>query len=396
MPGTAAGRRVLISGGGIAGLTLGILLKERGWEPLVVERDPAPRAEGYMMDFFGSGWDVAERMGLVEALRAIRYPIERMEFVDRDGRPTITVPISRVTDVLKHKYVYLRRSDLERILYERAVAADVEIRFGTSVEALGAGEHGVEARLSSGEETRFALVFGADGVHSHVRALVFGKEEDYTRYLGGYVAAFHLAHTELDLDSALKLHEETDRTAAFYPLSDDTADATFVFRNPDVGHVPPEQRLPLLREKMNGPGWISARILEEIPASTPVYFDSLTQIRMPTWHRGRVALLGDACGCLTLLAGQGSHMAMADAFALATELQRHDGHEAAFRAYEALMRPAVEAKQAEAARFARIFIPTKKSRPWLRRLATRALFSRLGLRLGMRAFGARSVLEGYA
>jgi 2-polyprenyl-6-methoxyphenol hydroxylase-like FAD-dependent oxidoreductase len=84
---------VLISGGGIAGLTLGILLKEAGFEPLVVEREPRLRTEGYMMDFFGSGWDVAERMGLVPQLRAIHYPIDALEFVGDRGKPYVSVPI---------------------------------------------------------------------------------------------------------------------------------------------------------------------------------------------------------------------------------------------------------------------------------------------------------------
>lgn len=112
----------LISGGGIAGLTLGILLKEAGFEPLVIERDPALRTEGYMMDFFGSGWDVAERMGLVPELRAIHYPIDYFQFVDNRGTPYVSVPIGLISRALGGKYVYLRRSDLEGILYRRAQA----------------------------------------------------------------------------------------------------------------------------------------------------------------------------------------------------------------------------------------------------------------------------------
>ena len=192
------------------------------------------------------------------------------------------------------------------------------------------------------------------------------------------------------------MHEEIDRVAAFYPLGNGAADATFVFRHPDVGRIAPEDRLPLLQKTMAGPGPMSSRVLKEVPASLPVYFNSLTQIRMPRWHRGRVALLGDACGCLTLLAGQGSHMAMGDAYVLANELQRHAGdHVAAFQAYEALMKPAAERKQNEAERFAKIVMPSERSRPWLRRLGTRLMFSRIGLVVGMRMFGAKSVLHGY-
>src|SRR6185312_6251019 len=113
-------RKLLISGGGIAGLTLAIQLKQSGFEPQVIERELGPRSEGYMMDFFGTGWDVAERMGLTGRLRAVRYPIDALEFVDGAGKSWLHVPIARVGRALGGKYVYLRRQDLEAILAERA------------------------------------------------------------------------------------------------------------------------------------------------------------------------------------------------------------------------------------------------------------------------------------
>ncbi|MGB6907834.1 MAG: FAD-dependent monooxygenase, partial [Methyloceanibacter sp.] len=197
----------LISGGGIAGLTLGILLKEAGFEPLIVEREPALRAEGYMMDFFGSGWDVAERMGLVDELRAIHYPIDALEFVDDQGKPFVSVPIDIVRRALGGKYVYLRRSDLEGILYERAQADGVVVRFGSSIAALNQDGDKVDVTFDDGADAPFDLVFGADGVHSKVRTLEFGDEQQFDRFLGAYVAAFHLKHHSFDLDRALKLHE---------------------------------------------------------------------------------------------------------------------------------------------------------------------------------------------
>jgi 2-polyprenyl-6-methoxyphenol hydroxylase-like FAD-dependent oxidoreductase len=117
---------------------------------------------------------------------------------------------------------------------------------------------------------------------------------------------------------------------------------------------------------------------------------------MPHWHQGRVALLGDACGSLTLLAGQGSHMAMAGAYVIARELARHKGDYAAgFAAYQAMLKPEVAKRQKDAAAMARYFIPSKRSRPWLRRLVIKLMFSPTMLPLVFRWFGARSVLEGY-
>jgi 2-polyprenyl-6-methoxyphenol hydroxylase-like FAD-dependent oxidoreductase len=387
---------VLISGAGIAGLTLAVLLKKQGYEPLVVERNKALRAEGYMMDFFGSGWDVAERMGLIDELRAIHYPIDALQFVDSHGKVYASVPIARVSHALGGKYVYLRRSDIEHILYERARAAGIVIRFGSVVTSLRETANAVRATFVDGAEADFALAFGADGVHSGVRRLVFGEERQFERFLGGYVSAFHVKRHKFDIGRALKLHEEPDRVTAFYPLDAQSMDATYVFRHDEV-QVLPEERLAFVRKEFKGAGWIGEAMLKAYRAKEPIYFDSLTQIVMPNWHQGRVALVGDACGCLTLLAGQGSHIAMAGAYVIARELGRHHGDYAgAFAAYEAKLKPAVTKRQEDAATAAHYFIPTQRSRPWLRRLTIKLIFSPLVLPFVFRWFGARSVLEGYA
>jgi len=183
---------VLISGGGIAGLTMGILLQKAGWNPVIVERDPTLRTEGYMMDFWGTGWDVAERIGILDDIRAIHYPIDHLQYVDRDGRPFVSTPIERVRRALNGQYIYLRRSDLEKILFNRASTLGIEVHFGTSIQAINEGSHQIEAKFVDGSSSTFCFICGADGVHSRVRELVFGPENQFTRFLGYYVAAFHL------------------------------------------------------------------------------------------------------------------------------------------------------------------------------------------------------------
>ena len=130
-------KKVLISGGGIAGLTLGILLKENGWDPLVIERDPALRTEGYLLYFFGTGWDVAERIGLAGEIMKIRYPIDSLEYVDQKGLPIFpAIRIDHVRRIFGGKYTFLRRQDLERILFNRSLSAGVPIRFGTTIQSI--------------------------------------------------------------------------------------------------------------------------------------------------------------------------------------------------------------------------------------------------------------------
>jgi 2-polyprenyl-6-methoxyphenol hydroxylase-like FAD-dependent oxidoreductase len=383
--------RILISGGGIAGLTLAIELKRRGFEPLVIEREPGLRAEGYMMDFFGTGWDVAERMGLIERLRAVRYPIDTLEFVDADGKPYVHMPIERMRQALGGNYVYLRRPDLERILAERASELGVVVRYGCSLAAIEDRGNRVHAEFDSGDADDFALAIGADGVNSRLRELGFGPVRQFARFLGLYVGAFHVARGGFAIDRAVKLYEETDRTAFLYPLDAQRLDATYVFRQAAV-QVAQAERLAFLRERYRGAGWIVEDVLRACAADEPIFFDSVTQIVMPNWHKGRLALIGDACGCLTLLAGQGSHMAMADAYLLAEALARESDHQAAFSTYQAFMKPAVDKRQRDAARFAGMFVPSPRSRPWLRRLTIELFFSAAVLRFGLALFGSKSVL----
>ena len=357
----------------------------------MIERESGLRTEGYMMDFFGTGWDVASRMGLVERLRAVRYPIDTLEFVDADGSAYVHMPIERVRRALGDKYVYLRRPDLEAILAERARELGVEMRYATSLAALEDRGDYVHAQFENGGQDDFALAVGADGVHSRLRELVFGPERQFEKFLGLYVAAFHIARGNLPFDRKVKLYQETDRMMFLYPLDEQRLDTTYVFRHTEA-QVAKDRRFEFLREQMRGAGWLMNDALRAYAGEPPIFFDSATQIVMPQWHKGRVALIGDACGCLTLLAGQGSHMAMAGGYILAQELARQSDHGAAFAAYQAFLKPPVDKKQKDAARFAGLFVPSARSHPWLRRLFIRALFSRALIGPGLKFFGADSCL----
>ncbi|MCW5692046.1 MAG: FAD-dependent monooxygenase [Pseudolabrys sp.] len=386
--------RVLISGGGIAGLTCAIELKRNGFTPIVIEKEHGPRAEGYMMDFFGTGWDVAERMGLTEALRKIRYPIDWLAFVDATGKPYCRALVERLRAAHDHRYTYLRRPDLERILLDEARRAKIEIRYSCAIDRLDEHADGVSVTFRDGTRDHAAIVVGADGVHSRVRELVFGPQPQFARFLGLYVVAFHVSRRNFPITDTVKIYEEPNRMAMFYPLDEERMDATYVLRHGEID-VRRTGRLAFLRGELGGAGWIMRDVADAHPGDAPVYFDSATQIDMPQWHRGRVALIGDACGCLTLLAGQGSHMAMAGGYVLARELKRQPTYERAFAAYQAVLKPHVDAKRRQSARYARLFVPQPSSWPWLRRLTIRLLFSKPLMKYGMRLFGARSALADY-
>jgi 2-polyprenyl-6-methoxyphenol hydroxylase-like FAD-dependent oxidoreductase len=390
-------RKVLISGGGIAGLTLGILLKEKGWEPLVIERDPAVRNEGYMMDFFGTGWDVANRMGLLSDIKRVHYPIDYLEYVDRNGDPHFpAVPIDRIRKAFRGKYAYLRRPDLELILFNRALASGVEIRLGTTVQSIKEEKNGLRVTFNDGTTSAFQLLFGADGVHSHVRGLIFGPEPKFARFLGYYVAAFHFPNHVYRIERSVKIYEELDRVVWFYPLDASCMDATYIFRHDNVGHLPHEKRVAFVQEQFVGAGWIAEEVLRRVSASKPIYFDAMEQIVMPDWYKGRIALLGDACGCLTPIAGQGSHMAMAGAYVIAQELERYSGdHLSAFSIYQQFLKPFVEKKQNDAIRLAGQFVPNSRLKLVFRYPLLRVIFSELFMGYFLKSLGSKSILDNY-
>jgi 2-polyprenyl-6-methoxyphenol hydroxylase-like FAD-dependent oxidoreductase len=391
-------KKVLISGAGIAGLTLGILLSEDGWDTLVVEKDPGLRTEGYTMDFFGAAWDVAERLGVIDAVRAAGYPIEYLAYVDREGKPRFPpVPFDRIHRALEgHRYTFIRRPDLAQILYRRATDAGVSVRFGTSIHALTEHSEGVTVEFDDGTSGSFSLIFGADGVHSRVRGLVFGPEEQFERFLGYYVAAIHMPREEYSGENFLKIYEEPGRVMWVYPIDDRNASALFIFEHEPTGYLPHADRLPFVRKQFEEAGWVAEKVLRDYPQAEPLYFDSATQIVMPAWYRGRVALLGDACGCLTLLGGQGSHMAMAGAWVIAAELKKHGtDHTGAFRAYEQFLHPVIVRKQDEAVRLARIFVPSTSRQMVFRYLLLRMVSSPVFIRpFFARLGGGRACLKG--
>ena len=383
-------KRILISGAGIAGLTLAIELKQKGLDPVVVDRQPAPRSYGHLLEFFGTGWDVATRLNVIDALRAIKYPVETLAFVGDDGRSWLEVPFKRIRAAFGDKYAYLRRNDIQRVLAERARELDIEIRYGTGIHALIDRGEGVHTTFVGGAVEDFDLVVGADGARSRVRMLGFGPDRRFVKPLGLYVAAFSTPQNGYPLNGACKLYEERDRTALLCPLNDKDMDGIYVFRQPELDTP---ENLTSLRQHYEDAGWIASDVLRNVSADARVSIGTAVQIVMPEWHRGRLVLVGDACGALGLQAGPGVQMAMAGAYILARELLRHADHRDAFAAYQAAIKPSVDRKQKKAQLFADLYVPKPQSHSWLRRLATKAMFSPLGLSLVGRWHGAASVLS---
>ncbi len=359
--------RVLIVGAGIAGTTLAYWLRRTGHEPTLVERAPRLREGGYLVDFWGSGFDVAERMGIVPRLLDDGYRFREAREVSDRGRRIAHFDPRRVIDSADGRYVSILRADLAAAIYD-ALDDEVETIFDDTVQALDDDGDRVRVEFTRTAPREFNLVVGADGLHSRVRSLAFGPDEEFERSLGIAVAVFDVDGYRPRDELVAVMHTEVGVQALRAGLRDGATMFCFIFRY--EGKLPEDDvaaQQEVLRARLRDVGWEVPEMLARMPQARTFYFDRASQIRMPSWSRGRVALIGDAAACPSLLAGQGSALAMVEAYVLAAELHRSGGdHRAAFAAYEGQLAPVVRAKQDAAIGLCVAFAPRNRLQVLLR------------------------------
>ncbi|MGZ3144045.1 FAD-dependent monooxygenase [Lentzea chajnantorensis] len=338
---------VLISGASVAGPSLAFWLRRHGFDVTVVERSHTLRGGGYPIDIRGTALGVVERMGLLPRLREAHVDTQRITFLDAGGERVASIRPETITGGDDHRDLEVRRGDLAEILYE-VVRDDVEFLFDNSVVAMDDHDGGVDVTFRSGLQRTYDHVVGADGLHSAVRALTFGPEEQFHRYLGYCFAGFTLPN-HLGLAHEALLWNEPGRAAALYAVGEEpTVHGFLSFTRAEAPfgafHDPLAQR-DLVAEVFAGDGWEVPRLVAAMRSAEDLFFDTVSQIRMPHWSSGRVALVGDAAYAPSFLTGQGSSLALVGAYVLAGHLGTAPDHAAAFAAYERGTRPFVEANQ---------------------------------------------------
>ncbi|HEV8435808.1 MAG TPA: FAD-binding domain [Thermoanaerobaculia bacterium] len=356
--------KVLVSGAGVAGPALAWWLVRYGAEVTIVERAQELRTGGYVVDFWGAGFEIADRMGLIPEIRRKGYMVREVRVVGRDGRRVSGFPVEAFARIAQNRYTSVPRGDLSQIIF-RDVEPKIETLFGDTIEKLEQDANGVTVQLARGGERRFDIIIGADGLHSNVRRLIFGPDDRFEVYLGFKVAAFSVQGYRPREELVYLMYTEVGQQVNRFSMRDDRTMFLFTFadRDPAFPQNIDEQKA-LLRRRFGGSGWESGAILDALDQAPELYFDRVSQIRMPAeeWCAGgRVALVGDAASCVSLLAGEGSGLAIVAAYILAGELHRAGGdYQRAFVRYRDLFRPFVAEKQRAALRFARSFAPPSK------------------------------------
>jgi 2-polyprenyl-6-methoxyphenol hydroxylase-like FAD-dependent oxidoreductase len=352
---------VLISGAGIAGSTLAFWLARHGLRPTVIERAGTLRSSGNPVDVRGPALPVAEAMGVLPALRAAATSVRTLRLLDRDDRSIGTLPTRRA----RSDEVEVPRGDLASALFA-AARDDVEIVFDDSIAGLTQDRAGVDVTFERGAPRRFDYVVGADGLHSVTRRLIFGPSAPFARHLGVYIATVPLGRA-LDDPAEVWMWNTPGRSLSLHP-GRGAAGAALMFRSRPIAgfdHRDVAQHRRLVTVAVRGAAGPVPEFLDRVRESPDLYFDSVSQIRLPHWSRGRVGLLGDAASCVSLF-GEGSSLAIAGAFDLAESLAA-----GSFDRYEAVHRPRVAAKQRLGRLVAGLIVPRTRTGLAVRNLGVR-------------------------
>jgi len=360
--------RILISGAGIAGSTLAYWLARHGMTPTLVERAPTLQTGGYVIDFWGAGFEVASRMGLLPDLIRTGYAVREVRVVDRNGRKVSGFPADAFARAVGSGFTSLPRGDLAAAIYG-ARSDTTEMIFGDTVTRLDQTADDVQVTFERHGARTFDLVVGADGLHSRVRDLAFGPENQFERYLGIKVAAFEVEWYRPRDELVYVMYPQVGREVSRFSMRNDRTMFLFTFTDPDPSlHSDQAGQKALLRQRFGNSGWECPQILDALDGTPDLYFDRVSQVEMnESWANGRVTLVGDAAFCVSLLGGQGSALAMTAAYILAGELHRAEGrYQDAFARYQQLFGPFVSRKQRAARRFAGTFAPKSRTSLFVR------------------------------
>jgi 2-polyprenyl-6-methoxyphenol hydroxylase-like FAD-dependent oxidoreductase len=367
-------RRALVVGLGISGISTALRLRQIGWTPVVIERAPGRRTGGYFVALFGGGRPAAQRLGILDKLRN-RMPVDGANYeIDRAGNRRAGLGYQ---DLPGSPWMMVR-GDVEEAAFT-ALPADVEIRYSTVPTRIEQDADGVDVTLTNTADgtsvtERFDLVVGADGLRSTVRSLVFGTHEKYLHRLNYMAVAYQLPAPLNDLnqdDGAILM--EPNRSMWIFPMAGGPPTVLLSYHTDDVDAEftqPPTQRV----RAAFGPeptGRALGEALNAMEAADNLLFDSVEQVHLDSWRRGRVVLVGDSAWCVTLYAGMGVSTGMSGADLLGTMLERHPADVAhALAEWERALRPHIEVFQRNGLQQREFFVPATTFELALRKVMT--------------------------
>jgi 2-polyprenyl-6-methoxyphenol hydroxylase-like FAD-dependent oxidoreductase len=346
---SANGKKVLISGASIAGLSTACLLTKLGYTVTVVEQANEPRTAGAAVDIRGLAVDISKRMGIFDQLDANRLRVERIEFKEADDSTAGSIALTNDNVDSQDDDIEIERDIFINSLFDRLLTT-VTFLFNNTITTLAETNDGVYVTLKDGTQQTFDLVIGCDGLHSIVRHNWFGHEADYAYFMEAYFSITTVSKLLIN-EKTMQLFNVPDKaiTLNAYNKKTDIIFSFFSQKEIPYNYRDIDQQRAIILNQFAGQGWRTNELLTEVQQSDKFYFDKFCQIKMPSWTKGRVALVGDAGYCASPAAGMGASLSVIGAAALADALEKHSGNlELAFQEYNQTLRPFIDEVQATA------------------------------------------------
>jgi len=342
-------KKILVSGASIAGLSTAYWMNKIGYKVSVVEIANAPRTNGAAIDLRGNAVDIIKRMNIFEQLKSNRLHVEMIEF--KNAADVTEGAISLTEQGLEdpNDEIEIERDKFINILFDE-LKNDVEFIFNNNIIGLNETNDDIKVTFKNGPQRAFDLVLGCDGIHSGIRKIWFGNEAQYAHFLEAYFS-ITTVNKLLIKEKTMQMFNVPDKAITLNAYNNKT-DIIFCFFSENeiaYDYRDIEQQRKIILDQFAGLSWRAPELLEEIANAKNFYFDKFCQIKMSSWTKGRVALVGDAGYCASPAAGMGGSLSMYGASILADALQKYNGNfELAFQEYNKILRPFIEEVQATA------------------------------------------------
>jgi naringenin degradation protein FdeE len=328
----SAVERVLIVGGGIAGMALAIGLRRAGIAAEIVEIDQEWHVAGAGITVTGPALRAFDRLGMLERVIAESHCYNATRICDAQGR---VIAASRVSSQPLGPHIPngggILRPVLHRILSEATRGCGATVRLGVTVAGLTQSDAAVAVTFIDGSRASYDLVVGADGVHSHLRDMLFPAAPKPAFTGQGCWRAVVPRPPEID---CAHVYIGGEVKAGVTPVSREEMYLFLLQHAPDNPRMP-EQRWPeLLAAQLRGFGGVLGAVRDGLGATARINYRPLeTLLLPPPWHRGRAILIGDAAHATTPHLASGAALALEDALVLTELLQTKAAIEQVFAAF---------------------------------------------------------------
>ncbi|TDZ15146.1 Uncharacterized protein Cob_v011951 [Colletotrichum orbiculare MAFF 240422] len=375
--------KVLISGAGVAGpaLSLFLLKSNPAHKITIIERSPSLRRGGQQIDLRGQGIPVMRKLGLLDEIKARAVAEDGLAFRDAETGKQWAVFGKNDSGTGRQAFTSeyeIMRGDLVDILYRASLEeaqkakgqGGLKYQFGTHAREIRQLGDGADVTFSDGRTEKFDLVVGADGQSSRTRRLTFGQESSDRAFksLGVNFAFFGIPREKGDGPTAQLCLAPKRRFTAIRAGDRPVSQGYFGIKS-DAPELAMSSRESVEKQKelwarlFGDAGWQAERLLRGMEETDDFYAQQLGQVKMDTWTKGRVALLGDAGYCPSPMTGMGTACAVVGAYVLAGEIARN-GHGgdvgAALRSYEKVLRPFItEAQKLPSSGPGRIYVESE-------------------------------------